>query len=541
MPKKLRIVLAQLDLLVGDIQGNLAKLIGAAKTARDALSANIIVFPELCITGYPPEDLLLRKAFLNAATESLYEFKEQVYDIYCVIGHPYATEQGLFNACSVIHNGDILGRYAKQHLPNYGVFDEDRYFTPATATCVIPILGVPVGIMICEDLWFDEPIKQAVKQGARLILSPNASPYEIDKHKKRQAMLEKRSSTANVPIVYTNCVGGQDELVFDGGSTVVDATGKICQQAGFFHEALLPVDIEITSTHTKVTTITPIALPGKEEGIYQALITGLRDYVHKNQFKGALIGVSGGIDSALTLTLAVDALGKDNVKAIIMPSRYTSEISMEDAITLVNNLGVAHDIISIEPTYTALQASLLSHLVTEETDITQQNIQARCRGIIIMAISNQTGHIVLSTSNRSEIAVGYATLYGDMVGGLAVLKDVPKTLVYRLATYRNQTDPVIPQRIIDRAPTAELAPHQKDEDTLPAYSILDKILELYLDQELGADEIVAQGFEQETVEHVIALIHKSEYKRRQASIGIRINHKAFGKDRRYPITSGFKD
>ena len=491
MPKKLRIILAQLNLLVGDISGNLDKLIGAAKTARDELSADVIVFPELSITGYPPEDLLLRQSFLNAATESLYEFKEKVQDIYCVVGHPYSTEQGLFNACSVIYNGTFLGRCAKQYLPNYGVFDEDRYFISGTETCVVPILDIPVGIMICEDLWFDPPIKRAVQEGARLILAPNASPFEIYKHERRQTMLKKNALSSQVPIVYTNCVGGQDELVFDGGSMIVDASGTICQHAGFFNETLLPVDIEIEKSEAKINSAA-IVLPSKDEQIYRALITGLRDYVHKNHFESVLVGVSGGIDSALTLALAVDALGKEHVKAIIMPSRYTAEISMEDAIALVNALNVSHEIISIEPTYTALQNTLQSHLTTEETDITQQNLQARCRGIILMAISNQTGSMVLSTSNRSELAVGYATLYGDMVGGLAVLKDVPKTMVYRLAAYRNQINPVIPQRIIDRAPTAELAPNQKDEDTLPAYPILDKILELYLDQEQGLDDIIAQ-------------------------------------------------
>lgn len=539
MSKKLKIVLAQLNLLVGDIQGNLAKMIGAAKTARDTLKADIIVFPELSITGYPPEDLLFRKSFLNAATQALYEFKEQIHGIYCVMGHPYLTEQGLFNACSVIYDGVILGRYAKQHLPNYGIFDEDRYFIPGASTCVIPILGVPIGILICEDLWFDQPIQQAIKAGARLILSPNASPYEIDKHEQREMMLKKRSSSANIPIVYTNCVGGQDELVFDGGSMIVDAAGNICQHAGFFNEILFPIDFEVDDKQINVPN-TPMTLPNEDEQIYSALVMGLRDYVHKNNFKGALIGLSGGIDSALTLALAVDALGKENVKAILMPSRYTAEISMEDSIALVNNLGVSHEVISIEPTYAALQTSLQSSL-TEETNLTQQNLQARCRGIILMAISNQTGHMVISTSNRSEVAVGYATLYGDMIGGLSILKDVFKTMVYRLANYRNQISSVIPQRIIDRAPTAELAPNQKDEDNLPSYAILDKILELYLDQELSADDIVSRGFDAKIVEHVITLIHKSEYKRRQAPIGIRINHKAFGKDRRYPMTSGFKD
>lgn len=536
MSRTLRIILAQLNLVVGDIQGNLMQLINAAKLARDTFSADIILFPELSITGYPPEDLLLRKTFLNAAIEGLYEFKEKVHGICCVVGHPYLTEQGLFNACSVIHNGAFLGRYAKQHLPNYGVFDEGRYFTAGKETCVVSIQNIPIGIVICEDLWFDIPVQQAVKQGARLILAPNASPYEINKHTTRLRILTQRSRTHAVPIFYTNYVGGQDELVFDGDSMVVDATGEMCHHAGFFTKKLMPVDIEITDIHAKIIP-TPLALPSEEEQIYQALVTGLRDYIKKNGFSGTLVGLSGGIDSALTVALAVDALGKNNVKAIIMPSRYTSEISMEDACALVHTLDITHEIISIEPLFLAVQSSLT---IKEETSLTQQNIQARCRGILLMALSNQTGDLVLSTSNRSEIAVGYATLYGDMIGGLAVLKDVPKTLVYRLANYRNQLNPIIPQRIIDRAPTAELAFNQKDEDTLPPYSILDKILELYLDQEQGIDEIVNQGIERNTVEQVVALIHKSEYKRQQAPPGIRIHHKAFGKDRRYPITSGFK-
>ncbi len=538
MPQKLTIVLAQLNLLVGDIQGNLNKLIGAAKSARDEFAADIIVFPELSITGYPPEDLLLRKAFLNAATEALYTFKEQVHDIHCVIGHPYASEQGLFNACSVLYNGDILGRYSKQYLPNYGVFDERRYFNAGSTPCVIPILGVPVGIVICEDVWFEAPVRQAAQHGARLILSPNASPYTLSKHDQRVITLSKRTSENNLPIVYANCVGGQDELVFDGGSMVMDATGKICQHAGFFNEILMPVTIDITQTPGEIAS-TPFVLPDRDAQIYQALVLGVRDYVNKNHFPGALIGVSGGIDSALTLAIAVDALGKENVTAIIIPSRYTSDMSMEDGMALVKNAGVNYEIISLEPTLNSLKDSLVSHFMSEETGTTQQNFQARCRGIIMMAFSNQTGRIVLTTGNRSEMAVGYATLYGDMAGGLAVLKDVPKTLVYRLAKYRNQIDFIIPERIITRAPSAELIPDQKDEDTLPPYSILDKILEFYIDKEYGVDDIVAQGFDQETVLKVVHLIHTSEYKRRQSAIGIRINHKAFGKDRRYPITSGF--
>ncbi len=539
MAKKLRIVLAQLNPLVGDIQGNLAKLIDAAHTARDTHKADIIVFPELCITGYPPEDLLLRKDFLDAAASAINEFKSQVQNIYCVVGHPHATSQGLFNSCSLIYNGTILGRYAKQHLPNYGVFDECRYFTPGNSPCVIPIQGIPVGIVICEDLWHAPPIQQAATQGARLILSPNASPFELDKHVQRELTLAKRAKAANIPIGYVNCVGGQDELVFDGGSMLIDHQGKICQHAGFFNEILFPVDIEISSTDAKIDSAA-FSIPSEDELAYQALVTGTRDYVEKNNFSTVLIGISGGIDSALTLAIAVDALGKDRVKAIFMPSRYTSKISKEDALQLVKNLEVTHETISIEPTFTHFLESLAPSFADKKPDITEENIQARCRGVILMALSNKFGSLVLTTGNRSEMAVGYATLYGDMVGGLAVLKDVPKTVVYRLADYRNQIKAVIPQRIIDRAPTAELAPDQKDEDSLPPYPILDKILELYINQEQSIENIVAQGFDRDITIKIINLIKKSEYKRRQAPIGIRINHKAFGRDRRYPITSGFK-
>ena len=536
--KKLRIVLAQLNLLVGDIQGNLDKLIGAAKSARDLLKADVIVFPELSITSYPPEDLLFRKSFIDASTDALYEFKEQVRDIYCVVGHPHSTSQGLFNSCSLIYNGTILGRYAKQHLPNYGVFDEARYFTPGNSACVIPINGIPVGITICEDLWHPAPIQQAATQGARIILSPNASPFEVHKHDERYETFSKRAKNARLPIVYVNHVGGQDELVFDGGSMVMNQDGTICQHAGFFNETLFPVDIEISSTETTIES-KKFSLPNEEERIYQALVLGVRDYVQKNRFPGALVGVSGGIDSALTLAIAVDALGKDRVKAVIMPSRYTSSASMEDAIALIKNLDVEDQTVSIEPAFTSLTESLAPHFIGKKSDITEENIQSRCRGVIIMAFSNKSGYIVLTTGNRSEMAVGYATLYGDMAGGLAVLKDIPKTLVYRLANYRNKIKFVIPQHTIDRAPTAELAADQKDEDTLPPYSILDKIIERYVDEEQSIDDIVKEGFEREVVTTIVHLINKSEYKRRQAPIGIRIDHKAFGRDRRYPITSGF--
>lgn len=539
MAKKLRIVIAQLDLTAGDIQGNLTKLINSAKSARDTLAADVIVFSELSITGYPPEDLLLRKSFLDASNEALTQFKNEVQGIYCVIGHPHATSQGLFNSCSVIYNGTIIGRYAKQHLPNYGVFDECRYFTPGNSPCVIPINGIPVGIVICEDIWHAGPTQQIANNGARIILAPNASPFEIDKHEQRHLTLSKRAKSANIPIIYVNCVGGQDELVFDGGSMVIDHDGKICQLAGFCNETLLPVEVEISSTQTLIESAT-IHVPSEEQRVYEALVLGVKDYVQKNNFPGALVGVSGGIDSALTLAIAVDALGKDKVRAIMLPSRYTSDMSTEDAMILIKNLGVDSDIISIEPAFNSFLESLQASFAGKKPDITEENIQARCRGVILMALSNKSGSIVLTTGNRSEMAVGYATLYGDMAGGLAVLKDIPKTLVRRLAHFRNQIAPVIPERTIDRPPSAELAHDQKDEDSLPPYPILDKILDLYLNQEQSLENIIAQGFDRDIVTKVVNLIHRSEYKRRQSPIGLRINHKAFGRDRRYPITSGYK-
>jgi len=539
MSKKLRIASAQLNLAVGDIQANLKKLIHAAHYARDSLAADIIIFPELCLTGYPPEDLLLRKAFLDEATNALNQFRAEVKNIYCVVSHTHVTAHGLLNSCSLIYNGTILARYAKQHLPNYGVFDECRYFIPGNTPCVTPIHGIPVGIVICEDLWFPGPIQQAANLGARIILSPNASPFEIDKQEQRHLTLAKRAKASNLPIVYVNCVGGQDELVFDGGSMLIDQTGKISQHAGFFNESFMLSEIEFTSTDTQ-SELHSIPITTEEERVYQALVLGVRDYIEKNHFNGALIGISGGIDSALTLAIAVDALGKDKVTGVLMPSRYTADISIEYGLELIKNLGVAHEIISIEPSFNSFLESLSPLFKDKKIDVTEENIQARCRGVILMAISNKSGHLVLTTGNRSEMAVGYATLYGDMAGGLAVLKDVPKTLVYRLSNYRNQISPVIPQTIIDRVPTAELAPGQKDEDSLPPYAILDKILELYLNQELSIDDIVSQGFDRETVTKITTMIQRNEYKRRQAPIGIRINHKCFGRDWRYPVTSGYK-
>lgn len=539
MVKKLRVALAQLNFTVGDIEGNLQKHLDAAIEARDKLGANLIVFPELSLTGYPPEDLLLRKEFITKAQTALQHYSEQIKGIYSVISYPYQTVQGLYNACSLIYNGATLGRYAKQHLPNYGVFDEDRYFTPGNTPSVIPIQDIPVGLVICEDAWFPGPVHQAAARGARLILSPNASPFEVDKHEQRVAVLSKRAKQDHVPIVYVNQVGGQDELIFDGGSMIIDHHGDIIAFAGFFQENILVVDVELTTTQTQFTAVA-FQLPSTNEKIYQALVLALRDYITKNHLPGVLIGLSGGIDSALTLAIAVDALGEDRVHAVYLPSRYSADISLEDAEKVAKNLNVSFEVLSIEPAFKAILETLAPAFAGKKPDVTEENIQARCRAILLMALSNKTGHLVLPTGNHSEIAVGYCTLYGDMAGGFDVLKDVPKTLVRELAQYRNEISTVIPQRTIDRPPTAELAPNQKDEDTLPPYPLLDEILRAYIGDSLSEEEIIAKGFDPTTVAKVIQLVRTNQYKRRQSAIGPRINQKSFGRDWRYPMTNGFK-
>lgn len=537
MTKQLKIVLAQLNLCVGNIAHNLKQHIAAAKKARDELKADLIVFPELSLTGYPPEDLLLRQEFIKESEEALAAFIATVKDIHCVVGHPKRHHHLLYNTASVIDNGKILGTYSKQYLPNYGVFDEERYFTPGKDPCVVSIKGFQIGIIICEDLWTEEASHQAAQAGAQLIVSPNASPFESDKHERRAAVIAKRAKEQHIPFFYVNCVGGQDELIFDGGSMVVNVDGSISQLAPFFEETLLQSQIEKKeSLHIPST---PIRIPNKIERIYQGLVLSVRDYIHKNHFPGAILGVSGGIDSALTLAIAHDALSANHVEGILMPSRYTEAISLEDAKSLCTHLQVKWQVIPIEPVYQRFLDMLASNFEHTKPDITEENIQARCRAVILMALSNKFGKLVLATGNRSELAVGYCTLYGDMAGGFAPLKDVPKTLVYELAAYRNHLKPVIPERIIERAPTAELAPNQKDEDTLPPYDILDRILALYINDSESPESIAAHGFPLDLVNHLIALIRKNEYKRRQSAIGPRINQKSFGKDWRYPITNGF--
>ncbi len=533
MAEQLRIALAQVNPLVGDVQGNARMVIDTACRARDQQQADLVVFPELTLCGYPPEDLLHRHSLIQWCRRALDEIAAAVSGIDVIVGLPWPSRKGLRNAAVVLRDGEVVARYFKQRLPNYGVFDEKRYFHAGKKACVFDCRGVRVGVTICEDIWSAGPAAKAVEAGADLIVNLNASPYHICKQPQRLATLRARSEETGLPIIYVNAVGGQDELVFDGQSVVVDGAGEPVWQAPDFDECL----------HTVAFPLQVAAAPvgaGCDQGqIYRALVTGVRDYVRKNGFPGVLLGLSGGIDSALTLAIAVDALGADNVNVVLMPSRYTSQMSIDDAIAQAETLGVAHETISIEPAFEAFQQMLAPSFEGYVVDVTEENVQARCRGIILMALSNKTGRMLLTTGNKSEMAVGYATLYGDMAGGFAPIKDVSKLLVYELARYRNRSGEVIPERVLTRPPSAELAPDQKDSDSLPPYEVLDPILERFIEQDQSIDEIVAAGFEREMVVRIAGMVLRNEYKRRQAPPGVRITQRGFGKDRRYPITSGF--
>ena len=541
MVKRLRIVMAQLNLVVGAVGDNAEKLVQAVRRARDELQADAIVFPELAVTGYPPEDLLLRPGLYAQVNKALDALAQEASGIDTIVGYPYRDEHGIYNAASVLRDGAVAATYRKQCLPNYSVFDEKRYFTPGQEPCVVGIKGVPVGITICEDAWFPGPIGQAAAAGARLVINLNSSPYHIGKGAEREAVVRRRVVENGLPVLYVNLVGGQDELVFDGESFVMNAEGTVVQRCAPYLETLEPVDLQMTDNAVVPAGGTVAPMPGLHENVYQALVLGARDYIRKNRFNGVVIGLSGGVDSALTLALAVDAIGADKVTAVLMPSIYTSRMSIEDAETLCATLGVAYDTISIDPPFQAFLSQLEGVFRGLSADTTEENIQARCRGVILMAISNKTGRLVLTTGNKSEMSVGYATLYGDMAGGFAVLKDVSKTMVYNLANYRNSLSPVIPLRIIERPPSAELAEDQKDEDFLPPYSVLDPILELYIQKDMGVDDIVDRGYDRDVVRRVVGMVQHNEYKRRQAPPGVRVTPRAFGRDRRYPITSGFVD
>jgi len=539
MEQRLRVVMAQLNIRVGDVYGNVEKVIEAAQKARDDLKAQIIVFPELTLCGYPPEDLLLRSSMQSRIEKALSQIKERIKGIVTVIGFPWVEDGARYNSCAVISDGEEIARYYKQRLPNYRVFDEKRYFEPGSGPTVVELQGVKVGITICEDIWFSEPLKQACDAGAQIMLTLNASPFHRGKQAEREELLAKRASEGSIPMVYVNQVGGQDELVFDGNSFVVDGNGRVTQRAPAFEEGLFVTDFEINGS-----TLTPIPgevseVPSLEASVYGALVAGVRDYVQRNGFKGVVLGLSGGIDSALCLAVAVDALGAENVEAVMMPYHYTAQMSQDDAKEEADILGVKYSVLPIAPMVEAFLATLAPEFEGLAKDTTEENLQARCRGTMLMAISNKKRYLVLTTGNKSEMAVGYATLYGDMAGGFDVLKDVPKTLVFRLCEYRNTLGYVIPQRVIDRPPSAELAPDQKDEDSLPPYPVLDEILRLYIEQDLSADAITQQGFDEEIVRKVIRLVDLNEYKRRQAAVGPRVTERGFGRDRRYPITSGW--
>lgn len=537
----LNILMAQMNTLVGDFTGNTTRVLQSIEQVQGAQGTTVLVFPELTLSGYPPEDLLLRPSVERRVGQSLDRILAAVQgNVYVVIGYPRRDKGKLYNVAGVVHQGAIIGEYRKQELPNYQVFDEKRYFSTGDGPCLVDIGGVRVALSICEDIWEDYPTAQAVDAGAELLININSSPYHRGKRAERWELVAKRAREASFPIVYVNQVGGQDELVFDGGSFAVSAQGEVVAAAPNFEEGEYWLQAEFGGEHPVISGLSIAPAQDELAATWQALVVGVRDYVNKNGFPGVVLGLSGGIDSAMTLAVAVDALGPDRVEAIMMPFRYTSSMSVEDAAQQSQILGVEHRVISIESIYEAFMASLSNEFAGYKPDTTEENLQARCRGVLLMSISNKKGSLVLTTGNKSELAVGYSTLYGDMAGGFDVLKDVPKTLVFELCRYRNTLGPCIPQRVIDRPPSAELAPDQKDEDSLPPYDVLDRILELYVEQDWSAQDIIASGMDDEQVRRVLRLVDVNEYKRRQAPIGVRITRRGFGRDRRYPITSAWK-
>jgi len=532
--------MAQLNPLVGDIAGNCDRIIRSIRQARDELQAQCIVFSELVLTGYPPEDLLLRPAFINECEQAIADIARQCEGIIAIVGAPYESGGRLYNAAYMLADKTQQHVAIKQHLPNYSVFDEERYFKSGKKPCVVDLgAGISAGITICEDIWYPEPARSIQEAGASLIINLNASPFHIGKQEQRLETLRSRIDETGLPIVYVNQVGGQDELVFDGFSMALDCNGETVAMTPAFRESLHPVDIRREGNGEISLAGQCAEAENNEAMLYQALVHGVRDYVGKNGFRGAILGLSGGIDSALTLAISVDALGAEKVSAVMMPSQYTSDMSLEDAKTEAEALGVEYHVIPIEPAYEAFTSMLSELFANEQKDVTEENIQARSRGVTLMAISNKQGRIVLTTGNKSEVAVGYATLYGDMAGGFAPLKDVYKTAVYKLSIYRNTLGQVIPERVIKRPPSAELAPDQTDQDVLPDYDVLDDILMRYLERDQSIEEITSAGFEEAVVMDVVRRVDRNEYKRRQAPPGIKVTERAFGRDRRYPITSGY--
>lgn len=531
--------IAQINLHVGNIQANTRRIIDCISAARRD-GADLVVFPEMTITGYSPEDLLLRPAFLEHSDRALAEIADHTAGIAALVGHPKLRNGDLFNSVSILKNGQITAIYDKKRLPNYGVFDERRYFSAGSETTIVMLDSIPTALSICEDLWSPEHARSASAMGARLILSVNASPFRSSISAQRKEFLAQRAEETGLGFVYVNLVGGQDELVFDGGSLVVDNNGRVVFQAPQFEEGQYLVEITDSSSglefRARAHAKEPLSNP---EAIYRCITLGVKDYVQKNGFKGVIVGLSGGIDSALTTAIAVDALGAENVSVLLMPSRYTADMSTTDSVAMAENLGIAHHIIPIEEPFEAFTNALSVVFEGLPVDTAEENIQARCRGVLLMALSNKTGRLVLTTSNKSEMAIGAAALYGDMAGGFAPLKDVSKLLVYELALWRNAQNQVIPQRIIDRAPTAELRPNQLDTDSRPPYEVLDPLIERYVELDQSAEDIVDAGFPADVVKSIISRINKNEFKRRQAAPGVKLTERAFGRERRYPITSGF--
>ncbi len=527
--------IAQINCFVGDIQGNAQKIIASAIQAKN-LGATLLVTPELSLCGYPPEDLLLRSDFLQACDVALTELSLALADIKpnitVIVGHPHQVGEACYNAASVLQGGNIVATYHKHALPNHSVFDEKRYFTSGDEALVFVHEGIKIGLLICADVWEPIPALLAKTAGAELLIALNASPFHMEKQSTRVDVVRQRVYETQLPVIYANLVGGQDELVFDGGSFVLNADGVLTQQLAAFESTLALV--EFNATQPIPSMIVPLLKT--EASVYNALKFGLTDYVNKNGFPGVVLGLSGGVDSALTLAIAVDALGAENVHAVMMPSEFTADISLNDAREMADLLGVRYTEIAIKTLFEQYLTTLTPLFGDLSLDATEENLQARIRGMLLMAISNKFGSIVLTTGNKSEMAVGYCTLYGDMAGGFALLKDVPKTLVYQLCNYRNSLSHVIPQRIISRPPSAELRADQEDQDSLPPYDLLDGIMEAYVENDMSFSNIVEMGYARDDVNRVISLIDRNEYKRRQSPVGVRITHKGFGKDRRLPIT-----
>ena len=554
----IRLALAQLNFVVGDMPGNARKIIDAATSAY-AGGARLVVTPELSICGYAAEDLLLRPAFIDACDDALKTVARELAGLkglHVVVGHPEGggvrtrsvAVTRRHNRASVVCEGQVVAHYDKRELPNYQVFDERRYFTPGSGVGVFEVEGVKVGLLICEDAWFDEPARLARDAGAQLLAVLNASPFHAGKGPERELRMRERVADCGLPLVYAHLVGGQDEVIFEGRSFALNAQGQAVARAEGFREAAMTVQVRPAATGVDLSAAPEalVTMASADAELWDALVLGVRDYLGKNGFKGAILGLSGGIDSALVLAIAVDAIGADKIHAVMMPSPYTADISWIDSRDMVNRLGVRYDEISIAPLFDGFKQALSAQFEGLKEDTTEENIQARIRGTLLMALSNKTGAIVLTTGNKSEMATGYCTLYGDMAGGFAVIKDVVKTRVFDLARWRNQHDPYgtgsqpIPERIITRPPSAELRPDQKDQDSLPAYEVLDAIIQRYMENDEGVDALIADGFERADVEKVTRLIKLNEYKRRQSPVGIRVTHRCFGKDWRYPMTNKFR-